>query len=162
MKRIALLACSVACAIVITGCFKHMYTVGSGAPSGAVQYKQWHTHWFFGLIGETNVDVAQICPSGNATIYEETTFLNGLIRALIGFIYAPTTVEVRCADGSTGKIELTKDEVARVITSPHFRQWVADVAPERLGKVILAQRSFEERIIKTAANDSMIPPGGAE
>jgi Bor protein len=47
------------------------------------------------------VDVKQYCPSGNATVRNDVTALNGLIGILIGIIYYPTTVEVWCADSGT-------------------------------------------------------------
>lgn len=94
-KAIVLLAL----AALISGCFHHVYTVGSGAPNGRVVYSAWHAHWLFAIIGEDNVDVSRLCPSGNATVRNDVTFVNGLIGTLIGVIYYPTTVEVFCTDG---------------------------------------------------------------
>ena len=53
-------------------------------------------HWLFAIIGEDNVDVSKLCPSGNATVRNDVTFINGLIGVLIGIVYYPTTAEVFC------------------------------------------------------------------
>lgn len=86
-------------ALLCGACMHHSYTVGGGAPNGRVVYERWHAHWLFGIIGEDNVDVNAVCPSGNATVRNDITFVNGLIGALVGVIYYPTTVVVYCADG---------------------------------------------------------------
>jgi len=87
--------------LATAGCMKHSYTVGSGAPPGSPPvYSRWHNHFIFGIIGEDNVDVTAVCPSGNATVKEGISFINGLIGLLIGIIYYPTTVVVYCAGGA--------------------------------------------------------------
>ena len=62
-------------------------------------YSKWHSHWLFAIIGEDNVDVLKVCPSGNATVRNDVSFLNGLVGVIIGIIYYPTTVEVFCDGG---------------------------------------------------------------
>ncbi len=73
-----------------------------------------------------------MCPSGNATIHEEVSFLSGLVGALIGALtgemYAPTTVEVRSDDRSTDLAFNTAD-VKRIVTSPEFVRWVRATVP---------------------------------
>lgn len=85
--------------VLSTGCFHHSYTTGTGAPNGNIVYSEWHSHFLFAIIGDDTVDVKRLCPSGNATIRNDVTFLNGLIGVLIGIIYYPTTVEIRCDEG---------------------------------------------------------------
>jgi hypothetical protein len=85
--------------VLATGCFHHSYTVGNGAPNGQVVYSKWHSHWLFAIIGEDNVDVLKVCPSGNATVRNDVSALNGLIGLIIGIVYYPTTVEVFCDVG---------------------------------------------------------------
>jgi hypothetical protein len=78
-------------ALASGGCFQHTFTLGAGAPDGTPVYMAWHHHWLFGLIRpefQEEIVVAKLCPSGNATLHEETTFLNGLIDVLIGIITA--------------------------------------------------------------------------
>ena len=151
MTRAISHALLLALCLLLAGCFQHTFTVGAGAPDGELVYKAWHHHWIFGLIRpehQEDVLVSKHCPSGNATIHKETTFLNGLIDVLIGIIYSPTTVTITCADGSQTSIELESEEVAEIVNDPLFMEVVADLAPERLAEVHAAQddaRHFEPR-----------------
>ena len=130
----------------LAGCFQHTFTVGAGAPDGELVYKAWHHHWVFGLIQpeyQEDVLVSELCPSGNATILKETTFLNGLIDVLIGIIYSPTTVTITCDDGTQESIELDAEEVAEIVNDPLFLEIVAKQAPERVAEVQAALNEFE-------------------
>ena len=138
MKKVLILVLSLALIFVLTGCFKHTFTVGKGAPGGKVVYKEWHSHWLYGIIGEKNVELDKLCPSGNATIHEKTSFVNGLIGALIGIIYYPTTVTIECAEGGRTEIELTTEQMAQIATDPSFLAFVEEVAPERMDDALVA------------------------
>ena len=135
-------------------CFQHTYTVGTGAPEGEIVYKHWHHHWLFGTIRpklQKNLDVEKFCPSGNATIHQEVSFVNGLIDVLIGIIYSPTTVEIRCDDGQLAEVELDGEDIAAIVSDPVFLDVVAEVAPERLEETRLAlDRSHREHATATA------------
>lgn len=107
------------------GCMKNQYTVGGGAPThGDPDFKHWNAHWLWGLVGEHNTDITDVCPSGRATIKERTTFVNGLVAALVGTIYHPTTVKVWCADetqpadGHMAELELTPDQMRTAAMQP--------------------------------------------
>lgn len=131
-------------ALISTGCFKHTYHVGLGAPDGEIVYNHWHHHWLFGLIGgeavDQVIDLDKLCPSGNATIHEEVTFLNGLVDVLIGIIYSPTTVTIRCDSSPEHvQIELSPQQLQQIVYSQAFRQRVELLLPSRLEDVILAQ-----------------------
>lgn len=138
--RTRLCVCLVVAAIC-QGCMQHTYKIGTGAPEDApVVYKHWQHHWLFGLIRpklQKELDVARVCPSGNATVHEEMSFVNGLVDILTTFIYAPTTVTITCDDGTSVEVELSEDDVARITTDPRFIQLVVDVAPERLADLRL-------------------------
>lgn len=102
--------------VVLAGCFHHSYTVGAGAPNGRLVYDRWHAHWLLAIIGEDNVDVKTLCPSGNATVRNDVTVVNGIIGALIGVIYYPTTVQVYCADGGPPtSVNLTPEQSQRLV-----------------------------------------------
>lgn len=95
-------------ALSATACFKHSYTVGTGGnTSHDPAYTKWHSHFLYGIIGEKDVAVREVCPSGNGTVKDEVSFVNGLVGALIGIVYYPTTVEVYCADGGGKAAMLT-------------------------------------------------------
>jgi hypothetical protein len=133
--------------LFLAGCFQHTYTLGAGAPDGALVYKAWHHHWLFGLIRpeyQNEVLVSEVCPSGQATIHEETTFLNGLIDALIGIIYSPTTVTIKCEDGSKATLELDEEEVAEILHDPLFLEILAERLPLRLAEAREAQAGLPQ------------------
>lgn len=122
MKRLSTTSVVTLClalAFAFTGCMKNQYTIGSGSPTdGPPDSSRWNAHWLFGLVGEDNAEVAKICPSGNATIKERTTFVNGLIGALVGVIYKPTTVQIWCSGGSTAQLELSPEDLRRAALTP--------------------------------------------
>lgn len=128
-----------ALAISATGCFQHTYELGTGAPDGDIVYKHWHHHWLFGLIRpdlQKTLDVDKFCPTGNATIHQETSFVNGLIDVLIGVIYSPTTVTITCDEnGAQTEVEISSEQAARIVADPRFALWVEEAAPERLAEV---------------------------
>lgn len=121
--------------LVATGCYEHTFTVGAGAPTGPVVYSEWHSSWLGGLIGERNIDVDEICPSGNATIHDEQSFLNGLVSALTAGIYTPTEVKIRCDTGQSVEIGLDEGELMTILTAPAFHERVEQVLPARLTEV---------------------------
>jgi len=145
MKKLLICAILVLAALAIVGCFKHTFTVGDGAPNGQVVYDAWHAHWLFGIINSDiteNINLKQVCPSGDATIHEEISFINGLIGALIGVIYYPTTVTIRCRGGrGEATLDLTVEQAAQIVADPGFLYLVEEVAPERMNDARLAQQN---------------------
>jgi hypothetical protein len=129
--------------ISAAGCFEHTYTFGQGAPVGPVVYDEWQSQWLGGLIGEETHDVRAICPSGNATIHDEQSFLNGLVAVLTSGIYTPTTVTIRCETGGEGEITLREKEIIAIAESPFFLERVQEVLPERLGDAQLIVQSLD-------------------
>jgi hypothetical protein len=126
---------------LLTGaaCYKHTYIVGAGAPDGPLMHDEWRHHWLWGLISpDKELALRDVCASGDATIETEMTFLNGLVSALTGGIYSPTTVKVRCV-GATVILELDDADVARIVADPRFLSWVAERAPDRLAEAREAQ-----------------------
>ncbi len=97
-----LCACLLAISIGTTGCYRHTHTVGTGGDiQKEADYDEWESHWLFASIGETEIDVNKICASGNATVQDRISFLNGLVTIVLlgGLIWAPSTVRVYCAEG---------------------------------------------------------------
>jgi len=138
MKKMIGLLLILALAFALVGCYKHTYNVGAGAPNGKVVYEKWHSHWFFGIIGVTELDIKEICQSGDATIHDEVSFLNGLVGAFVGIIYYPTTATIQCKGGNRAELDLTTDQMAKIVTDPGFLYWVEDVAPESMNDAMKA------------------------
>ena len=130
--------------LVVVGCYEHTYTVGGGAPAGPVVYGEWQHHWLGGLIGERTHELSNVCPSGNATIHDEQTFLNGLVSVLTAGIYAPTTVSIRCDTGQRAQLQLSRKEIVSILTSPAFRDRLETVLPGRLREVDSGLKALEE------------------
>lgn len=133
------------------GCHRHSFTVGNGGNLNVQPaYSHWHAHWLFGLIGEENVDVKSVCPSGNATIKDHMSFLNGLVAVLIGIVYSPTEVEIYCDDsGKHSKLMLTRDQMERLALRPEVQDWIRSENPKlgaELDRVIAERACFADRI----------------
>lgn len=137
--RAALGVLGVSAAVMVAGCFEHTIQVGGGAPAGPVVYDHWEHFWLSGLVGHTRVDVERMCPSGHATIQMRQTFLNGLVSALTSAIYTPVTLKVRCEDGRRAALELSAEDVERIVAGDAFEAWVAAELPERLDEVVGAR-----------------------
>jgi len=133
-------------ALVLGACYEHTYTTGTGAPNGAVVYDEWRHHWLGGLISpKQELELRDVCPSGNATIHQEVTFLNGLIAGLTVGIYEPSTVEVRCADGRRSDLEFSSEDVEGMVLDPAFLEWVEATLPDRLEDVRSALQAAQLR-----------------
>jgi hypothetical protein len=122
--------------VTAAACYQHQFHIGAGAPAGALVYDQWRHHWLWGLIDpNSELELRQVCPSGDATIEGEVTFLNGLVSALTSGIYSPTTVRVRCSGTRADSgldVALDGDDVSRIVADPAFLPWVGDMIPDRL------------------------------
>ena len=144
MIQIHRVALALGLVAVATGCYSHTYTVGAGAPAGPLVYDEWQNKWVGGLIGEKNLDVEFLCPSGNATIHDEQSFLNGLVGALTMGIYTPTKVRIMCDTGRSAEVALSPKQVQEIVTSRAFLQRVERVMPGSLEDAQLGVQTFEE------------------
>jgi hypothetical protein len=106
-------------------------------------YDEWRHHWLAGLINpDHELELQQLCAGTNdVTIHQEQTFLNGLVSALTFAIYAPRTVQIRCATG-LADLDLSEDELHRITSDPIFLDRVAAVLPSRVPEVMAAQAAY--------------------
>jgi hypothetical protein len=129
MKRSRWIVAILAVGVLGSACFRHSYSVGSGGnTNNSPAYSSWHGHWIFGFFGDDTVNITSICPSGNATIKDEHSFVNLIIAALVGELYYPTTVEVYC-DGRTARLELTPEKLRELGRNPRLMAQVRDEEP---------------------------------
>ena len=131
--------------LALAGCYEHTFTVGAGAPQGPVVYDHWENFWLDGLIGHHKYDIEEICPSGNATIEGYQSFLNGFVTGLTVGIYSPTTLKIRCQTGRRADLELSAEDVERIVLDERFLEAVGEVMPERLEEVREAQALQQDR-----------------
>jgi hypothetical protein len=129
MKRNPGIVAFFAIALSASACFKHTYSIGAGGnTNNSPAYSSWHGHWIFGLFGDDTINIQSICPSGNATIKDEHSFVNLIIAALVGELYYPTTVEVYC-DGRTARLELSPEKLRELGRNPRLMAQVRDAEP---------------------------------
>ncbi len=110
----------------LVACHRHTYTVGSGGDvHRAPAYRQWQSHWFFGVIGESQIEIEKVCPSGNATVRDEHSLLNSLIAAVIGIVWWPTTVTIYCGDDQPQQatVTLSPEQLRRLARDARVREW---------------------------------------
>jgi hypothetical protein len=152
MKKLSALSLVAAFALPLVGCMQHTYVAGARTPADEIVYKHWHHHWLFGLIRpkmQEQVDIDKLCPTGNAVIYQEVSFANGIVDILTAFIYSPTTVTVTCDAGARAAMAtatLTEDEVLEIASDPRFREAVEQLAPERLEELDRALAEAEDEL----------------
>lgn len=144
MKQMACGLMMVGVLVSTTGCFEHTYNAGVGAPAGSVVYDEWQSHWLGGLIGERTLDIRTYCPSGNATVHDEQSFLNGLVATLTAGIYAPTTVTIRCDTGGTVGLTLEESELITILSAPAFLEGVQRYAPDRYDEAVTGVRALQQ------------------
>lgn len=149
-------------ALASTACHKHSYDVGSGGNVDAEPAKDmWASHWFFGTIGETHIDVKEVCPSGNATIKDKRSFLNGLVAGVTGIVWSPSTVTIWCGGGgesadaeeSQGQavsIRLTPEETKAIATDQRTIEWARTVSPEAAQQLATIARGDSPRDAQVA------------
>ena len=131
--------------VPLAGCWEHTIHAGAGAPQAPKVYDHWEHFWLGGLIGHPEFDLEEMCPSGNATVKVEQSFLNGFVTALTAGIYAPFTTTVRCRDGRRAEITFTEEDVRAIVADERFLTWVGMELPERLDEVERAQALLADR-----------------
>ncbi len=146
MKKVKKVGTILVLATMAAGCYEHTYSVGTGASAVApVVYEEWQSHWLGGLIGERTLNINEYCPSGNATIHDEQSFLNGLVTGLTGGIYAPTMVKIQCDDGNSRDLDLGENDLMTILSAPEFLDRVERMLPDRFGEAELGVRALQQQ-----------------
>ena len=81
--------------LTLSSCYVHKNIVGDGAQKGIIETAKQH-NFVYGLVSGKTPDTQEMAKGENN--YEVTTvhsFIDGLISALTGGLYNPTTVEVK-------------------------------------------------------------------
>lgn len=93
LKKAAISALAV---MMLAGCYKVTYV--SDKPMGETQTGS-QSFFIFGLAGQANINVPQMCPNGAARLIVQQTFVDGLLGAITFGIYTPRSYELTCAKG---------------------------------------------------------------
>lgn len=117
----------------VSGCYSHTYRTGLRPAQQDADHQAWQHHLIAGLFTlSSDVQLNEICPNGAAVIHNRMTFVNILVAAITGSIYAPTTVKVWCAAGG-GQASLHEVEI--------------DVTPELIEQARLIVPDFDEQLM---------------
>ncbi len=131
-------------AVLAAGCYHHSFTVGTGGNTdGDAKYSHWQSHWFYGIFGEEDVKVKEVCPSGNATIKDYHSFLNGLVGAFIGVIWYPTTVEIYCDGGKSATLTLSPEAMRAFGRSAPVVESARSFDPDLAEELVAARKAFD-------------------
>jgi hypothetical protein len=89
------MAALLAVAFLATGCYTVRFQ--SNLTPGGAKFEEKGNFFLWGLIGEKEVDLKKLCPTGPARWQNQQTFVDGLIGAVTLGIYIPRTINVECA-----------------------------------------------------------------
>lgn len=97
MRKLVFLAA--ASLVALSGCYKVSHT--TGAPKAGGSHTEKASFFLWGLVGEADVNVDQICPSGVAWFQNRAEFVDSVVGCITCGLYQPMTIEVVCASGSS-------------------------------------------------------------
>jgi hypothetical protein len=96
MKGIRLLVCSLACVALLSACYTSETIVGNPSPpyTKAGSFKSHHL--IYGLVSVSNRHNAKEMAGNvdNYVVQHQWTFVDGLVAAITGRLYTPTTTTV--------------------------------------------------------------------
>jgi hypothetical protein len=94
-KRVLNLGLALFLAVSLSSCYTYTFSVGNGAQSG-VEVTEKNHYVVFGLAAIKVSDPVKMAGgAANYTVTVQHTFIDGLLNALTGGIYTPTTTTVR-------------------------------------------------------------------
>ncbi len=101
--------------LLLSGCFTVSYQ--TRLPGGGVYKEQRGDYFLWGLVGQQNVFLTQLCPDGVSRWRSQQTFVDGLLGFVTLGIYIPRHVVVECAGAATHALRLDADDAARALTA---------------------------------------------
>ncbi|MDD2298267.1 MAG: Bor family protein [Fermentimonas sp.] len=93
-KKLIQLSAVLFVSLLMTSCYSYTTVVGDGS-QGNQQISKWN-HYLIGGLAPIDVSDPAILAGGvqDYTVKTEMSFVNGLVSALTGGIYAPTTTTI--------------------------------------------------------------------
>ncbi|MDD4008370.1 MAG: Bor family protein [Fermentimonas sp.] len=93
-KKLIQLSAVLFVSLLMTSCYSYTTVVGDGS-QGNQQISKWN-HYLIGGLAPIDVSDSAILAGGvqDYTVKTEMSFVNGLVSALTGGIYAPTTTTI--------------------------------------------------------------------
>ncbi len=84
---------------VLSGCIKITHT--TGAPKSSSTHTEKASFLLWGLVGEADVQLGQICPQGVAWFQNRVEPVDWIVGCITCGIYQPMTIEVACTSGQS-------------------------------------------------------------
>jgi hypothetical protein len=131
----------VVCGATSMGCYKYTIRVGDGGNlSGPPTRVEAANHFVYGAVGEGQLDITNVCPSGSATVKISQTVVDNVLQwALGGVLWQPSTMEVYCGNSRAASVlELDEERARQLAASPAFLDAVEALAPERMDEALAA------------------------
>lgn len=93
-KKLIQLSAVLFVSLLMTSCYSYTTVVGDGS-QGNQQISKWN-HYLIGGLAPIDVSDPAVLAGGvqDYTVITEMSFVNGLVSALTGGIYAPTTTTI--------------------------------------------------------------------
>ena len=86
-----------------SGCFTTSYETGRFG--GGQEVRKDADFFLWGLVGDYNFILSELCPNGVSQFRNQATFVDGLLTVLTLGIYAPRTVVLECAPGTSSRLD---------------------------------------------------------
>lgn len=102
MKKMQMTFVVLGLALAATGCATHTINYKNPtAPAGGPTQTAKQSFFLWGLVGGSEVNLDQMCPSGVSQIQSKTSVGDQIFTILTGGIYSPMSVNVSCATGGS-------------------------------------------------------------
>lgn len=99
--------------VLLSGCMRN--TISTGKPPGA--YHELKGKFFlYGIVGQEDVNVGQLCPNGVSKIEEKTGVGDWLLTCVTVSIYTPRSIKVTCTSGSAYLLVPDEENNQTVVT----------------------------------------------
>jgi hypothetical protein len=86
-----------------SGCFTISYETGRFG--GGEEVRKDADFYFWGLKGEYDFSLSELCPNGVSQFRNQATFVDGLLTLITLGIYSPRTVVFECAPGTSSSLD---------------------------------------------------------
>src|ERR1700722_16679872 len=117
MNRVRIALAGLALAAT-TGCLTTTYN--PGLPAGGEVKKDSASFYVFGLVGEKDLNLSELCPNGVSSWKQFAGFGDGVFSVCTCYLYDPRSIEVTCAGGpaKTSYLLTPDDKNHRTLVQP--------------------------------------------
>ncbi|NOU26505.1 MAG: hypothetical protein HOO96_01250 [Polyangiaceae bacterium] len=91
----------------LTGC-GYTYHFRDATTVRGEEHNEWASYFVFGVVGDYEIDVREVCPAGVHEITTGNNFATWLLRVVTIGIYTPRKVNIWCSGGRTTASAVTE------------------------------------------------------